>query len=321
MRKKIVPITDLDLKNQLILKFSTAIELSDFHQLTTTQYSHNSALSMVNDWNDFIAFCISKRVAALPTSSTALRLYIERQTQSKRYSTIKRNVISISLVHRFLGFSDPSRHQQVQLLMRSMRLSKESRPHSATALTHAHINQLEATWNLEQLKALRDVAIIRTMFECALKRGQLCALTVGDVKNNGQDTLSYSVTIDGEVYLLSESTSTIIHRWFELSGVVEGPVFRSVDRHGNIGIEPLDVSSVYRVFRLASQSLGLQIHLSGQSPRAGAAKELSAQGKSLKEIQQFGRWLSPAMPAHYIGNQHIADNARLTFKSMKPWLT
>ncbi|ORT52511.1 hypothetical protein ST37_01695 (plasmid) [Vibrio sp. qd031] len=319
MRKKIVPITDLDLKNHLILKFSTAIELSDFHQLTKNQYSHNSALSMVNDWNDFVVFCSSKRVAALPTSSTALRLYIERQTQTKRYSTIKRSVISLSVVHRFLGFADPSRHQQVQLLMRSMRLTKESRPHSATALTQAHIKMLEVTWNLEQLKALRDIAIIRTMFECALKRGQLCALTTSDVKKNDQD--SYSVTIGGEVYTLSDSTSAMVHRWFELSGIVEGPVFRSVDRHGNIGIEPLDVSSVYRVFRLASQTLGLQIHLSGQSPRAGAAKELSAQGKSLKEIQQFGRWLSPAMPAHYIGNQHIADNARLTFKSMKPWLT
>jgi integrase len=171
------------------------------------------------------------------------------------------------------------------------------------------------------LKALRDIAIIRTMFECALKRGQLCSLTTSNIRAYDHKNTSYSVTVEGEVYTLSDSTSAIVRRWFELSGIVEGPVFRSVDRHGNIGIEPLDVSSVYRVFRLASQTLGLQIHLSGQSPRAGAAKELSAQGKSLKEIQQFGRWLSPAMPAHYIGNQHIADNARLTFKSMKPWLT
>lgn len=320
MRKKIIPITDLEIKKHLLLKFSKKIVIEDFHQLTRNQYSHNSALSMVKDWNDYLDFCAQKKVTSLPTSVTALRLYIQKEKQTKKYSTIKRNVVSITVVHRFLGFQDPSSHQQIQLEVRSLRLSQDNTPDSAVALTQTHIERLRTHWDLSDSKRLRDLLIIELMFECALKRSHLCELDCQDINMLLEAESCYGVTISGETYQLSETVSRHLECWLTVLGAESGPLFRSIDRHGNIGSSPLDVSSVYRVFRSASEVLNLSDHLTGQSPRAGAAKQLASQGVPLKEIQHFGRWLSPAMPAHYIGNQHVADNERLKFKTLKPWL-
>jgi hypothetical protein len=73
--------------------------------------------------------------------------------------------------------------------------------------------------------------------------------------------------------------------------------------------------------RRASDLLNLSTEhrFTGQSARVGAAKELEKQGYNLKEIQAFGRWLSPAMPAQYLDKADIADHEKLRFKAIKPW--
>ncbi len=321
MRKKIIQITDSTQKQQMLLKFSTTIDEQAFHQLTHSQYSHNSALSMVNDWNAFVSYVRSKGVTVLPASSTVTRQYVDKISAEKRYASVKRSIVTVAVVHKFFGFKDPTASPQVQLQLRSLRLSDSAKPNSAQYLTKEHLLTLESQWDTAQPKVLRDLAIMNLMFECALKRGQLCRLVVGDICATLSDTHSYTVTLEGITYQLSDTCSELMDKWLKLiPKEVDTPLFRSIDRHGNIGAEALDVSSIYRLFRHASNTLGLKVHLSGQSPRAGAAQELSQQGYSLKSIQEFGRWQSAAMPALYIGNQHVADNARLKYKTIKPWI-
>ncbi|GAM58415.1 integrase-like protein [Vibrio ishigakensis] len=55
-------------------------------------------------------FCQLKKVSALPASTTAVRLFLEKQTQTRKYSTIKRMAITIGLVHRFHEYPDPCNH-------------------------------------------------------------------------------------------------------------------------------------------------------------------------------------------------------------------
>jgi len=62
-----------------------------------------------------------------------------------------------------------------------------------------------------------------------------------------------------------------------------------------------------------------ELKFSGQSARVGAVQELSEQGYKIKEIQEFGRWLSPAMPYQYVGNKGTAEQEKLKFFSFKPW--
>ena len=121
---------------------------------------------------------------------------------------------------------------------------------------------------------------------------------------------------------LDDAQLQALERWLSFTGLEEElPVFRAIDKHENIGLQPLDDSSIYRILRSASDLLQLaeNHHFSGNSIRVGAAQELSKQGLKVREIQDFGRWLSPAMPAQYVGYTGTAESEKMKFKAIVPW--
>ena len=58
---------------------------------------------------------------------------------------------------------------------------------------------------------------------------------------------------------------------------------------------------------------------SGQSPRVGAAKDLADSGLSVEDIQEQGRWKSPAMPALYVGEKNRHEQELAKYRKTKPW--
>ena len=57
--------------------------------------------------------------------------------------------------------------------------------------------------------------------------------------------------------------------------------------------------------------------MSGHSLRVGSAQSLAAAGASVVEMQQAGRWKSPAMPGQYARKQMARRGAvaRLRYKA------
>lgn len=316
MRKKCIPITDPKIKALSCKLFNNTVTVEDFDKLTANQYSRNSLLSMMNDWNHFAEFCRVKKVSALPASTTAVRMFLEKQTQTRKYATIKRMAITIGLVHRFHEFTDPCNHRSIKMSMAQTRLDKKGDAKQANAFNASHLKELQQQLSSDSsLKQLRDVALLSVMFECALKRSELRALSFDQIQENE----TYQISFADKTYQLSNPSSDILRSWVLMVPEHVGPVFRRIDRHGNIGDMALDASSIYRVFRAVEQQLGVDTQFTGQSARVGAAKELAKQGYHISDITDFGRWVSPAMPAQYLGKQVLADQERLKFKVIKPW--
>ncbi len=61
MRKNIRIISDTDALRHKIAEFSQPIGLEQMDCLTESQYSKNSLLAMVKDWNLYVEFCVEKR--------------------------------------------------------------------------------------------------------------------------------------------------------------------------------------------------------------------------------------------------------------------
>jgi integrase len=184
-----------------------------------------------------------------------------------------------------------------------------------------HLSELNELLSYDEanLKEIRDIAIYNVMFECVLKRSELKSLALTDIENIDGD---YQITIKDSVYRLSQVASDTLRRWLSFTSTHDSlPVFRAIDKHENIGLQPLDDSSIYRILRRASDLLELaeNHHFSGNSIRVGAAQELSKQGLKVREIQDFGRWLSPAMPAQYVGYTDTAEREKMKFKAIVPW--
>lgn len=311
MRKNIPPITDKSAHQSLCNALLTEPDLTVFTQLTDNQYSHNSLLAIRTDWIRFVNFCKLKHVSALPTSVTTLRIFLESEAKTRKFASIRRYSVNIGLINTILSFPNPSSNVKVKHCLAQLRLQKHGDAKQANALTRDHLFSLHDILSLSNTtQDVRNLALYFIMFECALKRSELKQLQFTDI-----DTERQTINIAENTYLLSETAVENVSRWFLVSHINDSYAFRSIDRHGNISDACLDDSSIYRIIRKASDTLQLssQHAFSGQSTRVGAVKELAEQGMNVKEIQHFGRWISPAMPSQYIGNTNTAEQEKMKF--------
>ncbi len=320
MRKKILQISDEKTIATFIKQLRKQATIDILDELTDGQYSKNSLLAMVKDWNLFIEFCTQKHVSSLPASVTAVRLFIEHEAARRKFATIRRYNVTIGLIHRILSLKDPTANPQVIHTMNFFKVEKKNDTKDTVPFEKQHLEKLSAklmdsTHPIER----RNLAVYYIMFECALKRSELKSLTVNDIiSDNGNKQLA--VYVGAQRYDLSEQAQRSLRQWLSLLPSIENnlPLFSAIDRHGNINSVPLDDSSIYRIQRYASDLLGLKVGFSGQSSRVGKVKDLAKQGMTLRDIQHYGRWLSPAMPNQYLGNIGKAELEKMVFKRFKP---
>lgn len=321
MRKNVPILADSVIINSFVEKLNSHATVDIIDELTGYQYSHNSLLGIYSDWNRYYTFCTKHRINTLPASITAVRRFLETESNSRKYASLKRYTATLSLLHTVLSFPNPIKHRQVRFTLLHLQARMAGDAKQTNAMTSAHLNQLNTLLSHKKatLKERRDIAIYNVMFECALKRSELKSLLISDVDSVDSE---YQIAIKGSTYKLSNVASSALELWLRYSGLEnELPVFRAIDKHENIGLQPLDDSSIYRILRRASDLLNLaeNHHFSGNSIRVGAAQELSKKGLKVKEIQDFGRWLSPAMPAQYVGYAGTAESEKMKFKALTPW--
>lgn len=312
-------ITDSVKRSQSVKLFSNQVSKDIVNNLSEYKYSNSSTLAMTSDWNRFVSFCEAKHVRPLPTSITAIRLFLEHESKQRKFSSLKRYSITIANIHQWHGFPSPTNHRQIKFTLQSLRLMKHGDETQASPMTKLHLKELSSLLNgSPSPRNIRDLSIYYVMFECALKRSDLKNLQIEDIKIEGK---SASINLSNTEYVFSDMAAQSLLKWCEQLNGSKGFLYRRIDKHGNIGMEKLNDSSIYRILRSASDKLNLpyQNRFTGQSARVGAAQELDSQGYKLREIQDFGRWLSPAMPAQYLYRTSTAEIEKAKFKIIKPW--
>ncbi|ASA57534.1 tyrosine-type recombinase/integrase [Vibrio gazogenes] len=320
MLKKPILITKKTIIENYTKRLCDFVDKEQLDELTQYQYSNSSLLAMVKDWNLFVAFCQNQHVVPYPASPDMIRLFLEKESRVRKFSTLRRYSVTMTVLHKLLGYPDPITNHQVRLLLMSLRTEKKGDNSQADALGREHLEQLDTKLATSKAaKDIRDLAIYHLMFECILKRVELRELRVEQL--TFYSATEVQVELRGNGYQLSPQASEAVHRWYQLIDIHASPyVFRSIDRHQNIGIEKLNDSSIYRILRGAGERLGIaHLKFSGQSTRIGATQELYQQGMKIKEIQSFGRWQSPVMPSQYVGKHRQAEIGMQQFKSFKPW--
>ena len=80
-----------------------------------------------------------------------------------------------------------------------------------------------------------------------------------------------------------------LFEWLNAAGIVDrGPVFRAVDRHGNVSPRPLEPGSIARILKKAACRAGMDAakvrNTAGHSLRAGAATAAAIAGATEREI-------------------------------------
>jgi integrase len=199
----------------------------------------------------------------------------------------------------------------------------------ALALREATVRRIEevlarrAAGGPLPLRDLRDIALLRVARDLLARRSELVALTAADVQDadtgdgSGTALIRRSKTDqegEGAVGYLAPETMGALRAWLSAAGIARGPLFRAVNRHGQVGTRALGVDDVARRFKRLGALAGLDpAQISGHSARVGMAQDLVGAGFGLPEILQAGRWKTATMVARYARAQAAQHGAVARF--------
>jgi len=161
-------------------------------------------------------------------------------------------------------------------------------------------------------------------FAGAFRRAELVALDVADLEfssaglvinvrraKNDQEAVGRRI---GVPYGSSENTCPVrsLQAWLETARIVEGAVFRSLDKFQRVQPRRLSDKAVARIVKRRAKAVGLDPErYAGHSLRAGLATSAAAGGASERAIMAQTGHRSTDMVRRYIreANLFAADNA------------
>jgi site-specific recombinase XerD len=242
--------------------------------------SSNTRRAYRTDWKSFSEWCGRVCEDPLPARPLAVAQYLAQLADGGlKASTIERRVAAIRYMHKAAGHEPPTNAEGVKAVMRGIRRTKGKRqvrkaPATAELLDRV-ISALPAT-----LAGLRDRALLLVGFAAALRRSELVALEVADVRHaskgiflhigrskTDQDGRGVDIPVPRGGKLQPVAA---LSAWLQAASIAEGPIFREVDRHGRVGATALSDRSVARIVKRAFAAIGAKVEdFSGHSLRAG----------------------------------------------------
>ena len=248
------------------------------------------------DWQAFCSWCEEQRLSALPANPETVAAYIAECAGRLKVGSIQRRINAIAEAHKALGLDPPTHHAIVTNTMKGIRRTKGTAPaQKAPTLTEDIRAMVDATD--AGLIGVRDRALVLLGFAGAFRRSELVGLDIEDCtfgKDGLTVTLRRSKTDQlgagrkiGIPYGSNPETCPVrtIQAWVEQTGIVAGPLLRSINRHGQVQPGRLSGIDVARVVKKLAERAGLDpAKYAGHSLRAGHATSAAIAGASERSI-------------------------------------
>lgn len=262
--------------------------------------SKATRLAYSSDFADFSAWCGKVDERPLPAEPLVVARYLAQLAdRGLKVSTITRRATAIRYIHKGAGHEPPTNSEGVKALLRGIRRRKGSKPTRKAPATAAAIGaMLEALPN--NLRGLRDRALLLLGFAAALRRSELVDLKVNDLElhkdglvvhirrsKTDQEAKGAEISVPRGTMLRPVDA---IERWLKISKIKSGAIFRELDRHGNLGAAALSDRSVARIIKSAARGAKLNPKIfSGHSLRSGFVTSALANGVDVLNVMNVTR--------------------------------
>ena len=263
-----------------------------------------------DDWNAFRAWCAERKAPALPAHPVVVASYLSERSEKMGRSGLRLILAANAFYHRRSGHPWTSADPTISTVMRSI-LRKQQRPvRPAAALASDEIIKLLRVCTPKKkgaepsLADLRDRALLLTCFAGGLRRSELVALDVEDLKithdgiklkirrSKGDQEGEGAVVLIGSGSRPETCPVKAMRDWLKASAITYGPVFRRLTAAGAIEGR-LTGNGVWRVLRRRAAQAELTVEegerLSPHGMRAGYITEAYLNGALDEQVMAHAR--------------------------------
>jgi integrase len=263
----------------------------------------------------------------LPATSEAILRYLAEYADQHSVNTLKQRLTALAQWHITQGFPDPTKTPAVKQMIKGIRTLHPAQEKQAAPLLLLHLKQAvgwlesEAALAAENhdlrslLRRRRDIALLLIGFWRGFRGDELARLRVEDTR---------AVSGSGITFYLPHTKGDRDHRgasfpapalkelcpveaylnWITVAGLVRGPVFRKLDRWGNLAEGGINPNSLIPLLRRIFSQAGVPAEMySSHSMRRDFATWAAANGWNIKALMSYVGWKDLKSAMRYVDGE------------------
>ncbi|MDC0949397.1 site-specific integrase [Candidatus Pelagibacter sp.] len=290
------------------------LELETIKNLKNSK-SINTLRAYQSDYNDFSLFCSKNGFQAMPTQPKILALYITHLASYSKYSTLKRRLASISIIHKTKGHYIDTKHPIIVENLMGIKRTNGSNQKGKKPLL---INDLKLLINAideskeKNIRKIRDKALVLIGFSGGFRRSELVDIEYEDiefveegvkifVKRSKTDQSGEGMTKAIPYFdNINFCPVKALNKWVVEAEIKEGKIFNISDK------------SVALIIKKYANYAGLDSRrYAGHSLRSGFATSTAESGAEERNIMAMTGHKSTEMVRRYIKEANLFKNNAL----------
>lgn len=260
----------------------------------------------------------------LPATGDGIVRYLAEYADKHSINTLKQRLAALAQWHITQGFPDPTKTPDVRQMLKGIRAVHPAQAKQAAPLLLQHLEQA-VSWLEQQaaeggaqgdvsgvIRARRDLALLLIGFWRGFRGDELARIQVEHTTAQAGVGITFWLPYSksdrhhqGGTYstpaLKRLCPVNAYMNWITVAGIARGPVFRKLDRWGNLGTEGINPHSLIPMLRRILSEAGLPAELySAHSLRRGFATWASSSGWDLKALMGYVGWKDIKSALRYV---------------------
>ena len=276
----------------------------------------NTSRAYDSDFTDFVKFCQSHNLEFMPSNPKAVTLYITHLGKKNKFSTIKRRLSTIKLMHKYKGFHIDINHPLIKENILGIKkkigtFQKGKKPLLINDL-YKILDYMNNNLVNKKLQFIRDKAILTIGFSGGFRRSELVNIYKSDIefveegmkiriRKSKTDQLGHGL-IKAIPYFKKTKYCPVIaaKEWLSECNINQKLLF------------PYSDKLISLIVKKSIQAIGLESSLySGHSLRSGFATSVANLGADERSIMQMTGHKSTEMVRRYIKDANLFKNNAL----------
>ena len=295
--------------NELITDVKS-LEIETLKNLKNSK-ANNTLRAYQSDFRDFSAFCSKNGLSSIPTQPKIIALYITHLSKSFKFSTLKRRIASISVIHKLKGHYLDTKHPIIMENLHGIKRILGSRQKAKKPLL---INDLKLIIKAIDKEKIRDKALILLGFSGGFRRSELVSILHEDIEfvPEGVKILIKRSKTDQSGEGIVKAIPYFDNQEFCPVLTLKDYIYKKISKKNEDKIFEISDKSVALIIKKYAQKAGLDASkYAGHSLRSGFATTAAEFGAEERNIMAMTGHKTTQMVRRYIQEANLFKNNAL----------